>query len=337
MDRQSFDTYVGTEAGVYRINGSAESLGLGDQRISAIHALRSPKGDVVILAGSYGNGMFRSEDEGRSWAPVTEGLTAPAARTIEPDPLNPGALLCGTEPGRIVRSTDEGRSWRELTGIPALSEHTEWYLPYSPRAGAVRNVYSPSGSTTRLLASVEVGGLLDSHDGGESWTIRPIGPDDDIHQISGHPENPDLLYASLGYAALKSRNRDDSSPKLGGIGRSRDGGQSWEVLHTDYTRSTIVPPTHPNLVLAGPAPYVSREGRIEVSEDGGDTWRLAADGIDTPMPDMVELFVVAPDSTIWGICSGGRLLTAEPGEWHWRSALPAGMADNVVSASFLPR
>ena len=45
--------------------------------------------------------------------------------------------------------------------------------------------------------------------------------------------------------------------------RSRDGGGSWEILHTDYTRSTIVPPARPDLVLAGPALEVGRNGRIE--------------------------------------------------------------------------
>jgi len=79
-------------------------------------------------------------------------------------------------------------------------------------------------------------------------------------------------------------------------------------------------------------------GRIVVSADGGDTWEPAGAGIDTPMEDMVELFLAAPDDTIWAICSGGRLLVgepADPGAWHWRSALPANVAARVESVSFL--
>ena len=332
-----FDTYIGTETGVFKVNGKAEPLGLSDQRISGIYAFYNSAGDLVILAGSYGNGLFRSGDGGRSWQPVTEadGMTAPAARTIGPDPLNHGTIVCGTEPGRIFRSHDDGKSWRELDGLLDVPGYQEWYLPYSPRAGAVRNVYAPPGSQGRLFASVEVGGLLRSEDNGRSWSISPIGPNDDIHQIWGDPNDPDLLWGSLGYAALRSRQRDDSSPKLGGVGRSRDGGKSWDVLHTDYTRSTIVPPSHPDLVLAGPAPYVGREGRIEVSKDKGESWEPAGNGIETPMPDMVELFVVAPDESIYAVCSGGRLLHSAPGDWHWQSALPEGQPDNVVSVSFV--
>src|SRR5205823_12613768 len=189
---------------------------------------------------------------------ITDGMTAPAARTITRDPLQPGALLCGTEPVRLFRSTDEGRTWVELEGIRALPAHEEWYLPYSPRAGALRNLWAPPGTQDRMLAAVEVGGLMRSDDGGASWTIEPIGPNDDIHQVSGHPTDPDLLWSSLGYAALRSRRRDGSSPPLGGVGRSRDGGRSWDILHWNYTRSTIVPPANPGVVLAGPAPEVGR-------------------------------------------------------------------------------
>ncbi len=329
------ETFVGTTAGVLRMGRQAELIGLAGQRVSAIHAFHDRAGRVVILAGTYGKGLFRTTDGGRTWAGISEGMTAPAARTICAHPLQPGALLCGTEPARLFHSFDEGQTWLELDGIRAIAAHSEWYLPYSPRAGAVRNVCVPPGSSNRLLAAVEVGGLLESTDAGLTWSIAPIGPNEDIHQISGHPTEPDLLWSSLGYAALKSRRRGNGAPRLGGVGRSRDGGQTWDVLHTDYTRSTIVPPSRSDAVLAGPAPVVGRQGRIEVSTDSGETWDPAGDGIDVPMEDMVELFVPAPDGTVYAVCSGGRLLRSATDNWRWRSALPPGQPDNAVSLSLL--
>lgn len=330
-----FDAYLGTHDGVYRLSGSqVHPVGLDGQRISAIHAWRDPQAGVVILAGSYGDGMFRSGDGGCTFSPVGDGLTAPAFRTICPDPVQAGAILCGTEPGRTFRSEDGGRSWRELDGIRRLAGYEEWYLPYSPRAGAVRNIYSPHGNGSRLMASVEVGGLIESRDGGATWSYVDVGPDHDIHHITGHPTDGNLLYASLGYAALKSQRRE-GLPKLGGIARSRDGGVTWQKIQTDYTRATIVPPTRPDLLLAGPAPEVSHLGRIEVSSDGGDNWQPAGTGIDIPMEDMVELFQAAPDGSIWAICSGGRLLRAEAGEWHWRSAAPVTGEPRVEAVAFV--
>jgi photosystem II stability/assembly factor-like uncharacterized protein len=336
----SFATVVGTQDGVVLVEGgAARHLGLRGHRVSAVHALRDGGGDGVLLAGTYGEGLYRSGDLGGTWTAVgePEGLWAPAARTIGPDPLQPGALVCGTEPGRLFRSADEGRTWSELAGFSAVPGVSEWYLPYSPRAGAVRNVWAPPGRAGHLLASVEVGGLLRSADGGDTWSVAPIGPNDDIHQVTGHPEDGDRLWASLGWAALRSRQRGDDAPALGGVGRSTDGGRTWDVLHTNYTRSTIVVPSQPDVVLSGPARAVGEGGRIETSTDGGASWQPAAGGIDAPMPDMVELFVPAPDDAIYAVCSGGRLLRATPGEWHWASALPVGQPDDAVSVSFLPR
>jgi photosystem II stability/assembly factor-like uncharacterized protein len=331
------EVFVGTDSGVLRINGGIEHLGLSGQRISAIHALRDRSADLVILAGTYGGGLYRSADAGLSWQPIAgdAGMTAPAARTISPDPLQAGAILCGTEPARLFRSTDQGLTWTELEGFRADPAHEQWFLPYSPRAGAVRNVYAPPGSQGELLASVEVGGLLRSSDGGGSWTIEPIGPNDDIHQITGDPASASLLWSSLGWAALRSRRRDAGSPRLGGVGRSRDGGRTWDILHRDYTRSTIVPPARPDLVLAGPATEVGHAGRIEVSADGGESWQPASAGVEVPMPDMVELFTPAPDGTVYAVTSGGRLLRSEPADWSWRPELPPEQRHHAVSVSFL--
>jgi photosystem II stability/assembly factor-like uncharacterized protein len=303
--------YIGTTSGVHRLrDGETAPLGLEGERIMAVHAA----GDV-LLAGSYGNGLYRSTDGGGSWVRVETGLTASAFRCLGPDPLRSDELLAGTEPARIFRSADGGETWEELEGVGRLPGHAEWFLPYSPRAGAVRNVYADDG---RLFASLEVGGLLRSDDGGESWVCEPVIADEDIHHVTGDPSSPGVLYVSLGTASLPS-----SSPAepLGGVARSRDGGRSWEKVQTDYTRATLVPPARPDLLVAGPALRVGRGGRIVISHDGGDTWEAAGDGIDVPMPDMVELFVAGPDGDVYAICSGGRLLRATPGEWSWSEVI----------------
>lgn len=330
------DALIGTRTGVYRLRGdNLTPLGLAGQHVSAVHACVRDDGVTVLLAGTYGDGLFRSDDDGKTWRTAHDGLTARALRTIRPDPFVPTAILCGTEPGRIFRSDDAGASWNELSAISALSGVEEWYLPYSPRAGAVRNIYRPTG-TDRLLASVEVGGLLDSPDRGTTWTVGLVAGDSDIHYVTGHPDDPELLYAALGWASLKSVQRGENAPPLGGIARSRDGGATWEKLHTHYTRAIVVPPTRPDLLLAGPAAAVGEGGRIEVSPDGGDTWTLASDGIDSPMDDMVEEFVPAPDGSTWAIRSGGTVLGAEPGEWRWMPVIGPEHDLNVRSVAFIP-
>jgi photosystem II stability/assembly factor-like uncharacterized protein len=328
-----FETYIGTANGVHALrDGRLELLGLEGQRISAIHARRDGAA-TIVLAGSYGNGLYRSADGGRNWSRVERGLTAPALRFLGRDPQHADALLAGTEPGGIFRSEDGGRAWRAVDGFAALPGRDRWFLPYSPRAGAVRNVYASPERPARLFASVEVGGLARSDDGGLTWVCEPVIADEDIHHITGHPHRDDLLYVSLGTASLSSRPR--GGERLGGVARSEDGGGTWRKVETDYTRATLIPPSQPDLLLAGPARRVGRFGRIVVSANGGETWEPAAHGIEIPMPDMVELFVASPDGDVWALCSQGRLLRAEVGKWTWRSALPAGADVEVASLAFL--
>jgi photosystem II stability/assembly factor-like uncharacterized protein len=332
----AFHTYIGSRSGVYRLDrGELEPLGLDGKRVWAIHAFNSGNGHDTILAGSYGDGMFRSVDSGASWQPANDGLTASAFRTIQPDPTHAGAIICGAEPARAFRSMDGGQTWAGLDGIKEIESCPEWYLPYSPRAGAIRNFYSPPGQPERLLGSIEVGGMLDSRDGGATWTLLDVPPDDDIHHVTGHPSDGNLLFAALGWASLDHDRRREDEPQLGGVGRSDDGGETWRKFHADYTRAVIVPPADERLLLAAPAKRVGAVGRIEVSSDGGESWQPAADGLESPMEDMVELFVPAPDGEIWAICSGGRLLASEAGPWRWRSVLPEGDGIAAEAISFV--
>jgi photosystem II stability/assembly factor-like uncharacterized protein len=316
-------TYLGTTHGVHRLrDGGAEPLGLTSDRIAALLVLA----DGTLLAGSYGGGIMRSTDGGRNWDPA--GPTAPTVRFLDHDVSDPGiTLLAGTEPARLYRSADGGASWYELEAVTRIEGHERWFLPYSPRAGAARNAYGRRG---RLLVSVEVGGLLRSDDDGESFTCAPVLGDEDVHEVSGHPVEPDLVYVALGSASV-----EPDGAQHGGIARSRDGGATWERIETRYTRSVIVPPARPQLLLAGPAGRVGREGEIVVSADGGDSWEPAGGGVESPMEDMVERFVAAPDASVWAICSRGRLLRAEPGAWEW-APVPGSEGHEVESVAFAP-
>jgi photosystem II stability/assembly factor-like uncharacterized protein len=309
------DAFLGTTSGVLRLHdGRVEPLGLDGHSVTALHA-----SDDALLAGTYGDGLFRSADDGRTWHRIEAGLTASTFRFVS-------AELAGTEPAGVYRSPDGGRSWKELEGITRIPGHEQWFLPYSPRAGAARNA---DVRGDRLLVAAEVAGLLRSDDGGRSWVCEPVAGDEDVHHVTGPAHDPELVYVSLGTASLTRREGQH-----GGIARSRDGGRTWEKVETDYTRATIVPPARPDLVLAGPAPRVGRGGRIVVSGDGGDSWEPAAHGVAVPMPDMVELFIAAPDDTVWAICSGGRLLRAPPDHWSWSSALPPDADLTVKSVAF---
>src|SRR3954452_5600259 len=101
-----FDAYLGTTTGVARLrDGALEPLGLEGERVMAVHTW-ADDGGTIVLAGSYGNGLYRSVDGGRTWSRADAGLTASAFRFLCADPGHRGALLAGTEPARVFRSED---------------------------------------------------------------------------------------------------------------------------------------------------------------------------------------------------------------------------------------
>jgi hypothetical protein len=63
----SYDTFLGTGEGVAVLEDGIRPLGLAGHRISALHAFGSASGDGVLLAGTYGEGLLRSENRGRAW------------------------------------------------------------------------------------------------------------------------------------------------------------------------------------------------------------------------------------------------------------------------------
>lgn len=334
--------YLGTRSGVWSFDGSTgelKSLGLSEHRLWAILAWTSGSGHDTIVAGSYGAGIFRSTDSGEHWKQVNDGLTAHAIRTLQHDPLRPGAILAGTEPARGFRSHNGGESWQEFEQILQLPGVSEWFLPYSPRAGAIRN-YAASASGD-LYASVEVGGLLCGADAGDAWNLIQVDPGprvhDDIHQVIVDPGDGALFVALGGALVDRSHGQWATEPRqIGGVAVSRDDGASWTKLLPDYTRAIHIPSTASEWLIAGPAARTNQGGWIVGSKDRGATWESIDRGIDTPLDDMVERFEETPDGDVWALCSGGRVFAATPGEWAWRNPLPESSGDLRVESVAFP-
>src|SRR5690606_23654537 len=94
----------------------------------------------------------RSDDGGRSWAPVGndfayagdpgthlfyDGTTRPfefhKVWHLEPSPSDPDTVYAGVEDAALFRSTDGGASWNELTGMRRHGTGETW----QPGAGGL--------------------------------------------------------------------------------------------------------------------------------------------------------------------------------------------------------
>jgi len=295
--------------------------GLTDKEVTSVIAREG-----VILVGTT-KGVFRSDDEGQTWVDADNGLTIRHIRWLAYHPDISNLEFAGTEPAGIFVSHDSGGSWHACPEVAELRDKHKWFLPYSPEAGCVRG-FAFHGS--RVYAAVEVGGALVSNDKGETWSLadgsdgKPDleGPPEpfiypDVHSIEVHPSSPDLVYASTG----------------GGFYRSHDGGKTWKLLYDCYCRAVWVDPNDSEHLILSPADGVDRNGRIEESKDGGESWSLASSRLQVPWRHgMVERFFQADDE-LFAVLSNGRLLSAPIPTLEWQHLLPDISDVNTVTST----
>jgi photosystem II stability/assembly factor-like uncharacterized protein len=294
--------------------------GLVGQRVTSVIAREG-----TILAGTI-NGVFRSDDEGQTWREMSVGLSHRHIRWLAYHPDISDLEFAGTEPACIFISRDGANSWRTCSEVEKLRAQHGWSMPYSRNAGCVRG-FTFNGS--RAYAAVEVGGVLRSNDRGESWRLAEGSDGDpsfegppppfvypDVHSIHVHPSSPDLVFAPTG----------------GGFYRSSDGGRTWDLLYDCYCRSVWSDPSDPAHLVLGPADYVDSNGRIEETQDGGDTWVRASTGLKVPWHrHMVERFTQI-DSELFAVLSNGELLSAPLKSLEWKRILPDAKDVNAITA-----
>jgi photosystem II stability/assembly factor-like uncharacterized protein len=279
-----------------------------------------------ILAGTP-EGVFHSEDTGRTWMTANEGLVVPHVRWLAYHP-DGSRVFAGAEPAAIFVSHDRARTWRECREIAKLRDENKWYLPYSPEAGCVRG-FAFNGE--RGYAAVEQGGLLRSDDHGGTWrltdasagnprsTIPQFHIHPDVHSVEVHPSSPDLVFAPTG----------------GGLYLSEDGGMTYREIYDCYCRAVWIDPDDADHLIFGPADSVSEDGRIEETRDGGESWGLLSAGLDTPWPRrMIDRFVQVDDELLAILSDGHVLITSlHDLTWHWMEA----EVEDVLAAAVMER
>ena len=102
--------------------------GLGDwSKVSMIEASHFDPAEAYAavdrhIVDDQGPYLYRTRDYGATWAPIAEGISAPAfLRAIREDPQTRGLLFAGTEFG-IYISLDDGDHWQSLQmNLPVTS------------------------------------------------------------------------------------------------------------------------------------------------------------------------------------------------------------------------
>src|SRR5690348_5498874 len=117
---------------------AVEHLQGNDVQALAVDPLRP----AIVYSGTFGQGLWRSDDAGDSWHPVGEGIAHPQVMSIAVSALersgDAGVVYAGTEPSALYRSTDGGATWRECAALRALPSAPTWSFPPRPYTSHVR-------------------------------------------------------------------------------------------------------------------------------------------------------------------------------------------------------
>ena len=319
---------------------------------------RSP--DVMYVTDAFA-GVFKSTDGGQSWFPANNGITtriggsgdAIPIFSLTIDPNNSNRLWVGTEfLGGIFRSDDAGANWQQMSN--GIQEQSITIRGFGVEPGNSDVVYMAgeisswewnNGQPLSGLGMDKVKGVVyKTVDAGQHWE-RIWAGDNLARYVLIDPQNPDLLYVSTGIFDREAANSDHTIPDPGGVGilRSRDGGQTWEVLGPShgfspedlYLGSLSMNPENPKILLAaaGNDPftwYLDRPmGAVYRTEDGGDTWTKT---LDLAIASAVEICAGDPDVVYASSVNG--FYRSEDGGLTWEEMTRGMWGPEEVMAGF---
>lgn len=289
-----------------------------------VGALLYHRGTGVLMAGTHGQGLYRSTDLGATWQRVGADLPHQNFFTLAcADRADHTVLYAAGEPVGLYSSTDGGLSWQALPAIAELPQKDNWRFPEPPFVPHVKYL-NVDPIDHALYACVEQGALLKSTDGGHSWTELSAYelPDDsvfrDMHRLSISPHNHQELWLTSGT----------------GTNHSLDGGLTWRRMTTDTFR--VGYPDHfvisvrdaKTLFMAGaerhPGTWQAKfhaYGTVMRSRDGGLTWETADAGLLSDGRSNIEAMSAAHHAqgmTLFVGNTDGEVFTSEDEGTHWQ-------------------
>ncbi len=162
-------------------------------------------GNGVLLAGLARQGMYRSKDDGATWAKVS--LPSFAGVGVRALLCVGGACYAGLAQSQaeinLYISTDSGQTW-----APGLTGRAE-------AINALTSLPAPHASTQPSIFAATSRGLIESSDGGATWAHNASGlPSGAVTALARYPAQPQWLLAAVN----------------GQVYRSEDGGKQWSAL-----------------------------------------------------------------------------------------------------------
>jgi photosystem II stability/assembly factor-like uncharacterized protein len=218
----------------------------------------SPIDNRILYAASFGNGVYKSEDGGRSWVEINEGFGTNGNRFVSSlviDPTNSNILYAGVDMekvwlgvierdqyGGVYKTEDGGLSWRKV------DQKTPNVLGLSIDPHNPMTIYSATRTYYDNVNEQQYeGGVYRSTDGGINWQM--VFKDPFVKVVVTDPHNPGVVYAGT------ADNPYHDQCTGNGLFRSDDSGGSWYPVNEGLSHLSIrafeIDPNDPTVLYLG--------------------------------------------------------------------------------------
>ena len=222
---------------------------------------------------SYGDGVYKSTDAGKTWKNIGLKNTQHISRVVI-HPKNPnivfvaaqGALYGPNKERGIFKSVDGGVSWNKILYVNSLTGCSELSMDYNNPLVMYAAMWEHQRLPWKVISGGPGSGLYKTTDGGITWN--------QIH--NGLPKEKGKMAIAVSrsnsekvYALVES----DSNKELGGLFVSNNAGKNWSKISSDhsliqrawYYIELFIDPTDEEKI------YVLNAS-AQRSIDGGKTW-----------------------------------------------------------------
>jgi len=222
---------------------------------------------------SYGDGVYKSTDAGKTWKNIGLKNTQHISRVVI-HPKNPniifvaaqGALYGPNKERGIFKSVDGGVTWNKILYVNNLTGCSELSMDYNNPLVMYAAMWEHQRLPWKVISGGSGSGLYKTTDGGVTWN--------QIH--NGLPKEKGKMAVAVSrsnsekvYALVES----DSNKELGGLFVSNNSGRNWSKISSDhsliqrawYYIELFIDPTDEEKV------YVLNAS-AQRSIDGGKTW-----------------------------------------------------------------
>jgi photosystem II stability/assembly factor-like uncharacterized protein len=238
-------------AGVFVSTNDGNSwnyTGLSNHWVYSMTSGPDGSGGSYVYAGTMGEGIYRSSDNGANWTPVSNGITVPLIWYLLAMPNGSGGtiLYAGTYGGGVFISTNNGDSWNATGFVPGAPLITSIIVDGS-------NIFAASWSS----------GVFLSTDNGTSWI--PVT-------------------AGLGNTFVNALFMDGTNLYAGtldGIYLSTNNGTNWTPVNNGIPANSSVYAFIKNgdALIAGLGSSSINPGGVFMSTNNGTSWVAKSEGL----------------------------------------------------------